>query len=109
MNINSETKEKALIIKINEENIDITNAFEFREGLIKEAEKISDYIILNMSKINYIDSSGLGVLISFLRFVKDSNRELKLANCKTKVMETMKFTLLENEFPIFDNIENAMK
>jgi anti-sigma B factor antagonist len=109
MKISSEKKGIALIIRVNEENIDISNAFEFREGLTKESEK-SDYtIILDMSKIKYLDSSGLGVLITFLNDVRDNEKELKLANCSKKVMGTMKSTKLDDEFSLYDSLDDALK
>jgi anti-sigma B factor antagonist len=109
MNFSKTTKGSSLIIAINEENLDIGNSVEFREGLSKEVEDGKDTIILDMSKVNYIDSSGLGVLITFLKFNKDANRTLKLANCKPKVRDTMKSTKLDSEIPLFDSIDDALK
>ena len=109
MNLSSEIKGKTLIIKINEENIDIGNSIEFRESLAKEAEKAAEVIVLDMQAVKYIDSSGLGVLITFLRFVKDSSKFLKLANCQSKVVETLKSTRLDSEIPLFTSVEAAME
>lgn len=109
MDLKSEISGKALIIEVNAENIDIGNSIEFREALAAEAEKQSDIVVLDLKKVNYIDSSGLGVLITFLRFIKDGGRSLRLANCNDKVSETMKSTRLENEIPVFANLDEALK
>jgi anti-sigma B factor antagonist len=109
MDISSEINGKFLIIKINEETIDMGNSIEFREGLAKESEINSDYIILDLSKINYLDSSGIGGIITFFHYVKDNNKELKLANCSSKLKGTIKSSGIGKVIPIFDTIENAME
>ena len=108
MNFSKTSKGSSLIITIKEENLDIGNSVEFREGLSKQVEEGKDNIILDMSNVNYIDSSGLGVLITFLKFNKDADRSLRLANCKTKVRDTMKSTKLDSEIPVFDSIDDAL-
>ena len=108
MNLASEKKDGATIIHLNEEKIDIGNSIEFRSELSKHAETDSEMIILDMEKVTFIDSSGIGVLITFFHFSIDSNKVLKLANCQEKVIETMKTTKLDSKIPMFDSIDAAM-
>ena len=109
MNITSEKKDRNLIINLNEEKIDIGNSIEFRTELSKHAEADVDVLILNMQKVDFIDSSGIGVLITFFHYSVDSNKTLRLCNCQEKVVETMKTTKLDNKIPMFADVEAAMK
>ena len=108
MNIQAEKKNNATVLIIKEENIDIGNSVDFRDVLAKQTENEKHTIVLDMKGVKYIDSSGIGVLITFLRHTQDTDRFLKLANCNPKVVETMKTTRLDNEIPMFGTLEEAL-
>ncbi len=108
MNLKSENKGNATVISLDEDKIDIGNSIDFRNELSKHADKSGDTVIIDMNSVTFIDSSGIGVLITFFHYAIDSNKTLKLANCKPKVVETMKTTKLDNKIPMFDSIDAAL-
>jgi anti-sigma B factor antagonist len=57
------------------------------------------YIVLNLADINYIDSSGIGELVSSYMAVKNQGGELKLLNLTKKVHDLLLITKL---FTVFD-------
>jgi anti-sigma B factor antagonist len=110
MKFTKNIKGSALIITVEVDSLDLGNSVGFREGLAKEVEgATSDLVVLDMSKVNYIDSSSLGVLITFLKFNKDAGRGLRLASCNKKVEDTMQSTKLVDEIPIYNTVEEAIK
>ena len=60
-------------------------------------------ILLNFVDVNYIDSSGLGSLVSSLARVRMYDGELKLLNLTKRVRETMQVTKLNTVFEIMDD------
>jgi anti-sigma B factor antagonist len=66
-------------------------------------------ILLNLSKVDYIDSSGLGNLISAFTSVREENGELKLLNLKKNVLELMQITRLYTVFEIMDDEKVAIR
>ena len=56
--------------------IDIYNAPELKSSLLKLIDEKNGNIIVDCTNLKYIDSTGLGVLISALRRVKDYNGEI---------------------------------
>ena len=63
---------------------------------------------MDMSKVEYIDSSGLGVLVSVLKKVKVSEGKLVLISPKSSVKQILSLTNLDKVFNIQDTLENAV-
>lgn len=60
-------------------------------------------ILLNLADVNYIDSSGLGNLVSAFTSVRKQEGELKLLNLTNKVHDVMQITKLYTIFDIMDD------
>jgi anti-sigma B factor antagonist len=65
--------------------------------------KGSKKILLNLGEVNYIDSSGLGELVSAFTAVKNAGGELKLVNLTKKVSDLLVITKLVTVFDVRDN------
>ncbi len=68
--------------------------------LLAEGQK---KIVLNLSDVNYIDSSGLGELVSAYTAVKNAGGELKLLNLTSKVRDLLVITKLVTVFDVKDD------
>ena len=66
-------------------------------------------ILLNLAGVNYIDSSGLGALVSAFTSVRKQGGELKLVNLTQKVDNLMQITKLYTVFDIADDEAAAVK
>jgi anti-sigma B factor antagonist len=60
-------------------------------------------IVLNLSDVNYIDSSGIGELVSSFTTVTNQNGQLKLLNLTKKIHELLAITKLLTVFQTFDD------
>ena len=60
-------------------------------------------IILNLADVNYIDSSGIGELVSTYTTVTNSGGQLKLLNLTKKIQELLAITKLLTVFQVFDS------
>jgi anti-sigma B factor antagonist len=65
-------------------------------------------IVLNLAEVNYIDSSGVGELVSSFATVAKEGGQLKLLNLTTRVKEILAITRLLTVFEIFDNEQAAV-
>ena len=70
-----------------------------RELLAKGEKKI----LLNLGDVNYIDSSGIGELVSAFAAVKNQGGSLKLLNLTKKVHDLLQITKLYTVFDVHDN------
>ncbi len=77
---------------------------EVRQLLAKGQKKI----VLNLADVNYIDSSGLGELVSAYTAVKNAGGELKLLNLTSKVRDLLVITKLVTVFDVKDDEASAV-
>ena len=75
-----------------------------RDVLAKGSKKI----LLNLAQISYIDSSGIGEMVSAFTSVKNTGGELKLLNLTQKVHDLLQITKLYTVFDIWDNEASAI-
>lgn len=75
-----------------------------RDLLAKNQRKI----LLNLGDINYIDSSGIGELVSSFTAVRHQGGELKLLQLTKKVHDLLQITKLYTVFDVHDNEEAAI-
>jgi anti-sigma B factor antagonist len=66
-------------------------------------------IILNLGDINYIDSSGIGELVSGFTAVRSRKGELKLLNLTRKVKDLLQITKLFTVFEVYTDEHEAVR
>ncbi|HVR25266.1 MAG TPA: STAS domain-containing protein [Candidatus Polarisedimenticolia bacterium] len=66
-------------------------------------------IVLNLAQVDYIDSSGVGELVSSFTAVRNAGGELKLLNLTKKVRDVLNVTKLYTVFDIKENEFTAVK
>jgi anti-sigma B factor antagonist len=67
------------------------------------------YFVLDMSGISYMDSAGLGLLLSIYATIRNQRGDLKLLNVSERVKELLRTTNLIDVFQIFDDETEAIK
>ena len=65
-------------------------------------------IVINLAGVNYIDSTGLGELVSGYRLIKSEGGELKLLNLSKKVTDLLQITKLYGVFDIHNQESQAV-
>ena len=65
--------------------------------------------LLNLADVDYIDSSGLGELVTSFTTVRNSEGQLKLLNLTTRVQDLLQITKLLTVFEVFNNETEALK
>jgi anti-sigma B factor antagonist len=76
------------------------------KGLLSKGQK---KILLNLGDVNYIDSSGIGELVSAYTTVKNQGGELKLLKLTKKVHDLLQITKLYTVFDVKDDEAAAVK
>ena len=75
-----------------------------RDMLKRDVKKI----ILNLADVNYIDSSGIGELVSTYTTVTNNGGQLKLLNLTKKIQELLAITKLLTVFQVFEDEQLAL-
>ncbi len=71
-----------------------------RETVSELIGKGNKKILLNLAEVTYIDSSGIGALVSAFNITRDQGGELKLVNVTHKVHDLLRMTKLDTLFDI---------
>ena len=66
-------------------------------------------IVLNVGKVEFIDSAGVGVLVSCLRSAQSQGAALKLCNPPQQIRSVLKITKLDSVFGMFDDESQAVQ
>ena len=96
--------------------VDMSGRITLGEGSVVLRDTIRDLvgkgqkkILLNLSDVTYIDSSGIGELVSAFTAVRREGGELKLLNLTKKVHDLLQITKLYTVFDIKDDEAAAIK
>lgn len=80
--------------------VDIYNAPQLKDSLLNLLNERQGNIILDCRELKYIDSTGLGVLISALKKAKEFNGSIKITNLKPYIYKIFSITGLDKIFTI---------
>ena len=84
--------------------IDVYTAPKLREKLIELVSEGSYDVIVNLEGVDFLDSTGLGVLVGALKRVKAHDGSLSLVCTQDKLLKIFKTTGLTKVFPIHDSV-----
>jgi anti-sigma B factor antagonist len=65
-------------------------------------------VIIDLAQVDYMNSTGLGILISTLTTLKRAQGELKLANVTDKIQSLLTITKLVTVFDDFESVDEAV-
>jgi anti-sigma B factor antagonist len=91
-----------------EGEIDIYTAPRLRELLIDLAGKGSYQLIVNLDKVGFLDSTGLGVLAGGLKRVRPHDGSLDLVCTQERILKIFKITGLTKVFGIYQSVDQAI-
>ncbi len=66
-------------------------------------------VVIDLAQVDWMNSTGLGILISGLTTLKNNGGELKLANVTEKIQSLLTITKLVTVFDAHDSVEDAIK
>ena len=90
------------------ESLDAGNAKNFK----KEMEPFlleNKYVVFDMSDLQFVDSSGLGAILSCLRKVKDGGGDLRLCSLRKTVRVLFELVRMHRIFDIYNTREEAIR
>jgi anti-anti-sigma factor len=99
--MNIEVKENdAQVSVIVNGDIEMMTIKDFKEKLLNLGQGTEKDIELDLANVEYIDSSGVGVLISLLKLQKKKGKVLRIRKASTKVLNVLKLSSLSDVFEL---------
>ena len=108
MNMTSEITGDFQIIKVMDNRIDAAAAIQFKDKMRALTEEHAEPVVLDLSEVDFVDSSGLGAIVAAMKFL-GSDRPLHLAGLTPIVAKVFTLTRMERVFNIFKSPLDALK
>jgi len=106
LNIRSEQEGNVCSV-ILEGEVDVYTAPRLKEELVSLIEGGCKNIIVDLEGVGFIDSSGLGVLVSALRRARERDGAVRIVCTRDNVLKIFRITGLDKVFPIFSDAAEA--
>jgi len=109
MNIIIDVKEQELNVEVKVcGEIDAYTAPKLRERIYGYSEKQNIQMVVDLSDVNYMDSTGLGVFVGVFKNIRANNGELKLTNLSNRLKRLFEITGLADIIDITSKIEGGI-
>jgi anti-sigma B factor antagonist len=87
--------------------IDVYTAPKLKEELVAVIEGGCSHVVVDLEGVTFIDSSGLGVLVSALRRARERDGAVRIVCTRDNILKIFRITGLDKVFPVFSDIAEA--
>ena len=108
MNLVIEPRGTVMLLSIKEERLDAHNSGELKAQMLKLFEEGKSELLVDLQAVRFVDSSGLGALVSGFKNASSRNGNLKLAGLQLQVKSMFELTRLHRVFEIFSDVDEAL-
>lgn len=96
-----------LVIAVHEKRLDAAVAVQFKDKVRELADQNQNRIVLDLSEVDFLDSSGLGAVVSAMKHLK-RDRRMDLAGLSPPVDKVFRMTRMDTVFRIFPDADAAV-
>jgi anti-sigma B factor antagonist len=107
MSVLQKPDEHITVVQSPYSTLDTRNVSEFRDTM-QSLHAQDENIVLDMSKVTFVDSAGLGALLSAMKQITTIGGSLRLADLNDDVLTLFRLVRMNRVFEIFDNVEEAI-
>jgi anti-sigma B factor antagonist len=107
MKVSSQISERFSIIKFEVDQVIGLEAQEFQDAILSTLDKDIFAVIIDLSRVKFISSWGIGMLIHGLATTKNSGKEYRIAGLTQNVMDVLKKVKIDKVLDIYNNVNAA--
>ena len=108
MNLQIEDKGAAVLLLVEEDRLDAHNSGDLKNQMLKLFEEVKHNLVVDLQAVRFVDSSGLGALVSGFKNASSRNGNLKLAGLQLQVKSMFELTRLHRVFEIYTDSGEAL-
>ncbi len=102
------TEGKYLVISL-EGELDIENSSSLKGEVRNKVSSEYPNLVIDLTKVSYVDSSGLGTLIALQKDARFNGGALSVVGASEQIKRVMKMTNIDKLFELYDTLEEALK
>ena len=107
MSLASKDIYESRIITVGLGRIDAAIAIQFKEDIRQMTSDAPDRVILDLTQVDFVDSSGLGAIVSAMKNLQADAR-MDLAGLSPTVRKVFRLTRMDTVFRLFDTVDDAV-
>jgi len=107
MNVTEENINNFNVLFVLDERIDAHNSAELKDYILHMIELNKVNIIVQLEQVRFVDSSGLGALLSGFKHAEAKSGKLSLSNVQNQVLSMFELTRLNRVFEIHTDLDEA--
>jgi anti-sigma B factor antagonist len=88
--------------------MDVESSPAVRQTLMELADQGFSNLVVDLSQVDFMDSSGLSALVTGMKTLRKINGVLSLCGPNTQIRTTLRLTMLDMIFPVFDTVDQAL-
>ncbi|NNE52143.1 MAG: STAS domain-containing protein [Sulfitobacter sp.] len=108
MQLSTQVKDQMCLVTVEESRIDAAVALSFKEAMRRVTEGAGPLVLLDLSQVDFIDSSGLGALVGSMKALAPE-RELRLAGMTPPVRKVLELTRMDTVFTLYDTVDAGLE
>ena len=89
-------------------DIDLHRSVELRAGLLETIQEKPSVLVINMSEVGFMDSSGLATLVEAMQLSRRNGGQLRLVGLSRRVRSIFEISRLDKIFQIYENESEAL-
>jgi len=107
MKLESRFENEVCVIAI-DGRLDVTNAEQFKNLLNELLNSDANEFVFDLSKLDFVDSTGLGAIVYCYKLVAEKEGEIKISSLTAKPRMMFEITRAYRIFDIYDNVDTAI-
>src|SRR4051812_37436733 len=88
------------VFRVEQESVDASTAWDLRPALLKALYSSGPELWVDLSRVTFIDSTGLGMLVGVLKEAREMEGDVRLVNAGREVRRLLQVTGLERLFEL---------
>ena len=108
MNLQIEERGRVVLLVVQEERLDAHNSGELKAQMVRLFEEGKINLVIDLQGVKFVDSSGLGAMVSGFKNASSRNGSLKLSGLQLQVKSMFELTRLHRVFEIFPDVDEAV-
>lgn len=108
MNLETQHQGEIIVIRVTDHRIDAASAIQFKERMREIVSTPSARVVLDMSNVGFLDSSGLGAVVAVMKSLGPVRR-LELSGLTHTVEKVFRLTRMDSVFIIHKSLPEGLR
>lgn len=107
MELSGKARSDAFFVRVDSDRIDAASAIQFKDSFRQAVHDVEGRIILDLANVDFIDSSGLGAVVTAMKLL-GAGRRLELSGLTPTVQKVFRLTRMDSVFAIHPDADAAL-